>query len=62
MKTDQNAVTLHFSSFFHATHLGRLSISGRSFTSRNADVITPVTRAKMFYLYTEVKLLVPFNQ
>ena len=40
----------------------RKSISGRSFTSRNADAITPVTRAKMFYLYTEVKPLLPFNQ
>ena len=38
------------------------SISGRSFTSRNGDVITPVRRTKMFYLYTEVKLLLPFNQ
>ena len=35
----------------------RKSISGRSFTARNADAITPVTRAKTFYLYTEVKPL-----
>ena len=40
----------------------RKSISGRSFTSRNADAINPVTRAKMCYLDTEVKPRLPFNQ